>query len=214
MGVAYPSFLKKMHHKFKIALLFVFISGFCLSQTIYGGMAPDSIRKKCEAVIISEIGNTVFKNNVKFIKSDAHTKEKVLNSYTLFYSFTFPNVKESHVVFTMEYNLSGNKSGVIKDIAYKNHTRLPSDLKKTGAKIISYNDAKKTALATDTSLKKFENKLYGELSTEYDNIKKDYYFVWYFYYMEPCKNCEAEMYTTHNVFINASNGKVISTGKK
>ena len=40
-----------------LTLLFVFISGFCLSQTIYGGMAPDSIRKKCEAVIISEVGS-------------------------------------------------------------------------------------------------------------------------------------------------------------
>lgn len=203
-----------MFYKLKIAFILIFLSGYCLAQTIYGGVAPDSIKKKCEAVIISEIGNTVFKNNVKFIKSDAHTKEKVLNSYSLFYSFTFPNVNESHVVFTMEYQLNGNKSGVVKDIAYKNYTRLPSGLKKNGAKIITYSDAKKTALAADTSLKKFENKLYGELSTEYDALKKDYYFVWYFYYLEPCKNCEAEMYTTHNVFIDASSGKVINAGKK
>jgi hypothetical protein len=176
------------------------------SQTIYGAVAPDSIKKKCQTVITEEIGATAFSNNVRFIKSDAHTKDNVINGFTLFYSFNFPNVKESHVVFTIEYILG---KGVIKDAAFKNYTRLPGSIKKSGAKVISLKDAKKTAIASDTLLKKHSDKLYGEISTNYDTEKKDYYFVWHFYHLEPCKKCEMEMYTTISAYINATTGKVL-----
>lgn len=200
-----------MRSLFFIIVLCFAVSGDNIAQTIYGAMAPDSIRKKCEAVIISEVGKTAYDNNVKFIKSDGHTKEQVLNGFTLFYSFNFPNVKESHVIFTLEYKFG---KGVVKDIAFKNYTRLPASIKKSGAKVISYNEAKNIALKADTTLKKFSDKLYGEISTEYDDTKKEYYFVWYFYYLEACKNCEAEMYTTHSVYVNASTGKVVNTSAK
>lgn len=180
------------------------------SQTIYGAIAPDSIKKKCDAVIVSEIGNDNFGKYVKLIKSDAHTKNNVLNAYTLFYSFNFPNVKESHVVFTLEYKLDDKgKGSIVKDVAFKNHTRLPLSIKKNGVKVISYADAKKAAVTCDTTLKKYSDKLYGEISTEYDSAKKDYFFVWYFYYLGPCKNCEAEMYTTHSAYIDAVSGKQV-----
>jgi hypothetical protein len=176
------------------------------SQTIYGAVAPDSIKKKCQASITEEIGAAAFANNVKFIKSDAHTNANVITGFTLFYSFNFPNVKESHVVFTIEYVLG---KGVIKDAAFKNYTRLPGSIKKNGAKVISFNDAKKAAIQSDTTLKKHSDKLYGEISTDYDTAKKDYYFLWHFYHLEPCKKCEMEMYTTTSVYINASTGKVL-----
>jgi hypothetical protein len=187
-------------------LFFGLTSSYLSAQTVYGAVAPDSIKKKCEQIIISEIGQNAYKTNVKFIKSDAHTKDNVLNGFTLFYSFNFPNVKESHVVFTIEYKLG---KGVIKDIAFKNYTRLPGSIKKTGAKVLSYEEAKKTAIFSDTILKKHNNELYGEISTDYDAVKKDYYFVWHFYHLEPCKKCEAEMYTTQSAYINASTGKVM-----
>ena len=190
----------------KLIIFSLFLSLSNYAQTIYGAVAPDSIKKKCEQVIVSEIGQNAFNTNVKLIKSDAHTNNNVLNAYTLFYSFNFPNVKESHVVFTIEYKLG---KGVIKDVAFKNHTRLPISIKKTGAKVLSYEDAKKAAITSDTILKKFSSSLYGEISTEYDTEKKDYYFIWHFYHLEPCKKCEAEMYTTQSAYINASNGKVL-----
>ncbi|MBP7809158.1 MAG: hypothetical protein KA163_07695 [Bacteroidia bacterium] len=193
-----------MRVKLIILILFVSLSNY--AQTIYGAVAPDSIKKKCEQIIVSEIGQSAFNTNVKFIKSDMHTKSNVMNAFTLFYSFNFPNVKESHVVFTIEYKLG---KGVIKDVAFKNHTRLPGSIKKTGAKVVTFEDAKKAAVASDTILKKHIDKLYGEISTEYDTEKKDYYFVWHFYHLEPCKKCEAEMYTTQSAYINASNGKVL-----
>lgn len=198
----------KIKHLF--SLLFIIAACKSFSQTIYGAVAPDSIRKQCEKVIISEIGANAFTNHVKFIKSDAHTKEKVLNGYTLFYSFGFPNVKESHVVFTIDYKLSPSKNGVVQDAALKNYTRLPIALKKKDISVISYNDAKKSAVAADTVLKKYQDKLYGEISTEYNSTKKDYYFVWYFYYLEACKTCKEETYTTHSVYIDAVSGKKIS----
>ena len=108
--------------RFKLIILLALLS-FSLknySQTIYGAVAPDSIQKKCQQIITEEIGANAFSNNVRFIKSDAHTKDNVLNAFTLFYSFNFTNVKESHVVFTIEYKLG---KGVIKDVAFKNHTR-------------------------------------------------------------------------------------------
>lgn len=196
-----------MRVKLIISALFLSLSLSHFAQTIYGAVAPDSIQKKCEKVIINEIGQSAFNTNVKFIKSDMHTNNNVLNAFTLFYSFTFPNIKESHVVFTIEYKLG---KGVIKDIAFKNYTRLPGSIKKTGAKVLSYEAAKKIAIASDTILKKHADKLYGEISTDYDEAKKDYYFVWHFYHLEPCKKCEAEMYTTQSAYINASTGKVLS----
>jgi hypothetical protein len=187
-------------------MAFLSISLSHYSQTIYGAVAPDSIKKKCEQIIVSEIGQSAFNTNVKFIKSDMHTNSNVMNAFTLFYSFNFPNVKESHVVFTIEYKFG---KGVIKDAAFKNYTRLPGSIKKTGAKVVSYDDAKKTAIASDTILKKYASDLYGEISTDYDAAKKDYYFVWHFFHLEPCKNCEVEMYTTQSAYINASTGKVL-----
>ena len=139
--------------RFKLIILLALLS-FSLknySQTIYGAVAPDSIQKKCQQIITEEIGANAFSNNVRFIKSDAHTKDNVLNAFTLFYSFNFTNVKESHVVFTIEYKLG---KGVIKDVAFKNHTRLPGSIKKSGAKVISYEEAKKVAIKNDTILKK------------------------------------------------------------
>ena len=192
-----------------IALGFVFNQGW--SQTLYGALAPDSVRKKCEEVIVSEIGKDAFNKHVKFIKSDGRLNDKTLIGFTLFYSFNFPNVKESHVTFTLDYKFG---KGVVKDIAFKNHTRMPATIKKNGAKVIGFEEAKKVAIASDTTLKKFSDKLYGEISTDYDSAKKDYYFVWYFYYLEACKNCEAEMYTTHSVYVNASTGKVLASAKK
>ena len=195
-----------MNSKLIILAAFLSFSFKSFSQTIYGAVAPDSIKKKCEKVIIDEIGQNAFNTNVKLIKSDAHTNANVLKAYTLFYSFNFPNVKESHVVFTIEYKLG---KGVIRDVAFKNHTRLPGSIKKKGAKVISFEDAKKVAINSDTILKRHNSELYGEISTDYDTEKKDYYFVWHFYHLEPCKKCEAEMYTTQSAYINASTGKVL-----
>lgn len=176
------------------------------SQTTYEAVAPDSIKKKCDAVIISEIGNTAFANNVKYIKCDAF-KDKGVNKYTVFYSFTFPNVKESHVVFSLDYK-SGN--GVIKDGAFKNYTRLPASVKLNGAKVIPYADAKKTTMSSDTLFKNNQQNLFGEISTEYDEKKKDYFFVWYFYYIAPCKNCKDQMYSMKSLYIDAVTGKTIT----
>ena len=203
-----------MQIKAILSFVFILLWGHSYSQSIYGAVAPDSIRKACDKVVINEIGQKAFDTHVKFIKSDAHTANKVLNGYTFFYSFRFPNVKESHVVFSIEYKIAPTKNGVVKDIAFKNYTRLPLSIKSKGLSIIDYEAAKKIAMEADTTLKKFSNRLYSELSTDYDTAAKDYYFVWYFYHLEPCKNCEAEMYTTHSAFINATTGKVISTGKK
>ena len=176
------------------------------SQTIYGAVAPDSIKKKCQAKITEEIGSLALSNNVRFIKSDMNAAGNFIKGFTLFYSFNFPNVKESHVVFTIEYVFG---KGVVKDGAFKNFTRLPGSIKKSGAKVISYNDARKAAIQSDTLLKRHSDKLYGEISTDYDDAKKDYYFIWHFYSLEPCKKCEVEMYTTTSAYINASTGKVM-----
>ncbi len=197
-----------------LILICFWIQATAVSQTSYGVAPPDTIRTKCDNIIISEIGKTAFENNVRFIKCDLQkttTNNKETGySYTLYYSFFFANVKESHVIFSLDYKFNAKQRGVIKDGAFKNFTRLPESIKSKGAKIINYDEAKKLAVAADTVLKKYQSKLYGEISTEYDDAKKDYDFVWLFYYMDQCKNCKTEMYTTYSVFVNASSGKVIS----
>ena len=140
----------------------------------------------------------------------AEIKNSAEHKYTIFYSYTFPNVKESHVVFSLDYK-SGK--GVVKDGAFKNYTRLPASVKTKDAKVISFADAKKTALASDPSFSKDPQDLFGEISTEYDEKKKDYYFVWYFYHITPCVKCADQMYTLHSLYIDASSGKVIEVAK-
>lgn len=205
----------KAKHLFVIILCVFTFFGF--SQVIYGVPVPLEIKKKCDAVIISEIGQKAFEKNIHFIKCDA--KEGTYSDggnwkkYTVYYSFVFDNVKESHVIFSLDYKEDPKESSVKKDIAFKNYTRLPGSIKTKGAKIIDYAAAKKLAIDADPVFKQNQEKLYGEISTEYDNDKKDYFFMWYFYHMEPCKNCEAEMYSTSSVYINAHTGKIINVIK-
>ena len=188
-----------------------------LSQVIYGSSLPLPVKKSCDSVVISEIGKAAFDANVHYIKCDnqsgTFTGGEKWNNYTVFYSFNFPNVKESHVIFSLVHRSTDKKIGVVKDVAFKNYTRLPESIKKKGVKIISYEEAKKIAIGADEMLKKNATRLYAEISTEYDAAKKDYNFVWYFYHMEPVKNSEAESYTTYSVLINGETGKIISTNK-
>src|ERR1041384_1582246 len=153
--------------KNRLFILLSFVGSAAFSQTIYGTLAPDSVRKKCDDVIISEIGKTAFTNNVKFIKADI-IKEGNNNKYTVFYSFTFPNIRESHVVFSLDYKPG---KGVVKDAAFKNYTRLPGSIKTKGAKIANYSIAKNAALVSDSVLMNNSQNVYGELSTEYDEKK-------------------------------------------
>jgi hypothetical protein len=176
------------------------------SQTIYGTVAPDSIRDKCDKVVISEIGQTAFDKNVKLIKCDA-IKGNGNDKYILFYSFGFPNVRESHVVFTLDYKPG---KGVVKDAAFKNYTRLPNSVKTKGVKIIDYSRAKNAALASDSVLMHNSNSVYGELSTEYNEKLKDYFFVWYFYSIVPCKNCKDKPFTMSSAYVDAATGKAIT----
>lgn len=200
---------------FLLVLSLTALQGF--SQTIYGSSLPINIKKSCDSVVISEIGKTAFEANVHYIKCDnqrgAFTTGEKWNNYTVFYSFNFPNIKESHVVFSLVYRSTDKKTGVVKDVAFKNYTRLPESIKKKGVKIIPFEEAKKVAMNADEVLKKNSAKMYSEISTEYDAAKKDYNFVWYFYFMEPVQNSEAEQYTTHSVLINGETGKVITANK-
>jgi hypothetical protein len=175
------------------------------SQTFYGTVAPDSIRTKCDQVIVSEIGKTAFEKNVKLIKCDAF-KGNGNDKYTLFYSFKFPNVSESHVIFTLDYKPG---KGVVKDAAFKNYTRLPASIKTKGAKIVEFSRAKNAALASDSVLMHNSSNVYGELSTEYSEKKKDYFFVWYFYSIVPCKNCTDKPFSMSSAYVDAATGKAI-----
>src|SRR4051812_47584355 len=89
------------------------------AQTSYGVTVPDSVKKKCDAVIVSEIGNTASTDHVKYIKGDAqsgaYANGDKWKSYTVFYSFGFPNVKESHVVFSLDFKSDPKRSEVVRD---------------------------------------------------------------------------------------------------
>ncbi|MGZ3883420.1 MAG: hypothetical protein ACXVPQ_08065 [Bacteroidia bacterium] len=183
------------------------------SQTSYSIVVPDSIKKKCDEAVIRETGKAAFASSVKYIKSDVQ-KTAAGENYTVFYAFVFPNVKESHVVFSVTCKTEGRKAIVVKDAAFKNYTRLPGDIKAKGVKVIPYPEAKKIALANDSVLKKNQDKLFGEISTDYDDAKKDYFFVWYFYFLEPCKNCASEEYKTRSVYMDAVTGKVLHAAAK
>lgn len=199
-----------MTRTFLFSFLIIITASLLRAQTSYNISVPDSIKKKCDEVVISEIGKSAFEGSVKYIKSDLQ-KNNGAENYIVFYAFTFPNVKESHVIFTITCKLEGKHAAVVKDAAFKNYTRLPQNIKTKNVKVISYAEAKKIAVSKDPVLKKNESKLYGEISTDYDEKKKDYFFVWYFYDLEPCKDCPAGQYKTYSVYMDASTGKVIQS---
>jgi hypothetical protein len=116
-------------------------------------------------------------------------------------------VNESHVVFSLDYKPG---KGVVKDAAFKNYTRLPKSIKTKGAKIVEFSRAKNAALASDSALMHNSTNVYGELSTEYDEKKKDYYFVWYFYSIVPCKDCTDKPFNMSSAYVDAATGKAIS----
>jgi hypothetical protein len=202
-----------MIHKLCSIIFFVLMSVSLQSQILYGITVPDSIKKKCDEVIISEIGQPAFNASVKYIKCDM-LKSLNSDSYTVFYAFTFPNVRESHVIFSVNYKKDLKQGGVVKDGAFKNYTRLPLSVKTKGSKVIPYAEAKKIAVNCDSIMKKNQDKLFGEISTDYNDKKKDYFFTWYFYYLEPCKGCPSEQYKTYSVYIDASSGKVLNSTAK
>ena len=204
----------KIKSIFHITFLLIYFCYPGFSQTTYGVIPPADVKKSCDSVIISEIGKIAFENNVRYFKCDAgkgiYNNGEGWTTYTLFYSFNFTDVKESHIIFSLIFKTDPYQSGIMKDVAFKNYTRLPESIQKKGIKIIDYAEAQKIAMKADPVLGKNAAKLDGEISTEYDVKKKEYRFVWYFYYRDPCRNCEAEMYTVYSALINASTGKVIT----
>lgn len=203
-----------MSFKHFICALVLILALPLLSQTQYGINPPDSIKQACEKAIVSEIGRTAYSSSVKLIKCDMH-KEGKLNNYTCFYMFAFPNVNESHVIFSMNCQADGKEIKLVKDTALKNLTRLPSSLKTRPPKVIAYSSAKKLACEHNTVMKANADKIYGELSTEYNAKLKDYHFVWHFYYMEDCKDCpSSSQLKIHSADIDAVSGKVVSPTEK
>jgi hypothetical protein len=201
-----------MNFRIALSLVLVFSGIFLFSQTKYNIIPPDSILKKCEKAIISEIGKTAFSSSVRLIKCDLNSSGNSSN-YSVFYAFSFPEIKESHVIFTLNY-LSDEKGGrLVKDTALKNFTRLPFALKTKNVKAIPYFPAKRIAAESDSVMKANANKLYGELSTDWDAKRKDYYFTWHFYLMEPCKNCSSEQIKIYSAAVDAVSGKLIPVQK-
>jgi hypothetical protein len=196
-----------------IAIAIVFFTKSLVSQTNYGiSVVPDTILKVCQNVITKEIGKKAFNSSVKYIKSDLNTTKNangVTENYTVFYYYTFPNIKESHVVFSFNCYKNQNQIRIVKDSAFKNFTRLPLALKSKPLKVIGFNESRTIAAKTDPAMKANEDKLFGELSTDYDDKVKDYFFVWRFYYMAPCKDCAAGQFTIHSASLDAVSGKVI-----
>jgi hypothetical protein len=201
-----------------ILILTSFISTVLSAQTNYEIATPDSIQRMCQKAIISEIGKNAFSTSVKYIKSDLNTgknaKGEKLENYTLFYAFAFPNVKESHVVFSFNCVRDANGTRLVKDSAFRNFTRLPASLKNKPPKVLNYQSAKKLAADADPVMKANQDKLFGDISTEYNEKNGDYHFVWHFYYMAPCKDCGAEQFKIYSSSIDAATGKVIPARAK
>jgi hypothetical protein len=207
-----------MSSKNLILLILAFVSTVISAQTNYEITTPDSIQKMCQKAIISEIGKNAFNTSVKYIKSDLSTAKNIKgekeDNYTVFYAFAFPNVKESHVVFSFNCIRDSKGTRLVKDSAFKNFTRLPVSLKNKPVKILSYSNAKKLAADADPVMKVNQDKLFGDISTEYNEKTKDYYFVWHFYYMASCKDCGAEQFKIYSSSIDAVTGKVIPSPSK
>jgi hypothetical protein len=195
-----------------LSLVFAFAGISLFSQTKYGIIAPDSVLKKCEKAIISDIGKTAYLRSVRLIKCDLNSNGNSSN-YSVFYAFKFPEITESHVIFTLNYISDEKGARLVRDTALKNFTRLPSALKTKNIKAMGYFDARKIASDSDPVMSANANKLYGELSTDYDPKRKDYYFTWHFYLMEPCKNCGSEQIRIYSAAVDAVSGKLIPAEK-
>ena len=173
---------------------------------------PDSLKKMCDKLFISEIGKTQFFTCIKFKKSSgtksifADNKER--KDFKLDYTFCYPSVVEACVDLTFIYSVYSGKGQLQSGSFLRiNKSDLPAGTNTNGIKVINYKTAETIALNTDSILKKNMNKVEGKFVLYYDA------FYWHFSFSYPDPNPKSESdekYIQHIVVINPFSGKVKS----
>ncbi len=206
-----------MRSKFYLFLFFTFSASVGYSQKNTTEIAvPDSIKKICDKLFVSEIGKAQFLTCVKFKKSSGAkitfgNNEKRLD-FKLDYVFSYPTVKEAAVPLTFIYSVFNGKGKVQSGSFLRfGKTDLPPNTKTDGLKIINYKAALAIALETDSIMKKHINKVEGKFVLYYDS------FCWHFGYSYPDPNPKSEnedRNIEHHVTIDPFSGKVKAAYKQ
>ncbi len=201
--------------RFKVFYLAIsiFFCGNVISQSnTISIIPPDSIKKICNKLLISELGEKMFHVCVKFEKQSGikriYTGNAERLEYKLEYKFSFPSVKEATVAVSFLYSVYLGKGHLQSELFLrKDKTDLPANTKNKGLKIIGFNKALEIALSTDTMLLNNKTKVHGAFLLRQDS------FYWYFSYGYPSSypNGDAEKFIEHNVYIEPYNGKVKSS---
>lgn len=170
---------------------------------------PDSVKKRCDDLIISEVGKDIYELCVLYKKSLVNKRTfgngEVRSDYTITYSFRFPQVHEASFNFGFVYTEWAGKERLVSSAFLRNNqTDLPPCLKKSGLKILNYQLVKTVALNQNPEMKKHCDEVKGILVLTQDSLS------WHFSVSIPQPNPggDAEIFINHHVCVDPYTGVV------
>jgi hypothetical protein len=175
---------------------------------------PDSLKARCEQILIHELGREVTDSCVSF-KSYTHRQVPVTvnnqpsgtrHIYEATWEFTFPGVVGAKLELGFNVFVY-NQQVVIQSARFlrPNQSDLPPGFAQKGLQIIGRNMALGIARHTDEFLNRHANMVMESLVTEQNRI------VWIFEYGYTTGNPQgdAELYISHAVWIDPYTGDVL-----
>lgn len=172
---------------------------------------PDSIVEMCNALFLEELGEEMYLECLTF-DSASGTSKTYPNAqnrieYKLYYTFSFPGVKEARFPLQMNYSLYSGELHVQSSRFLRwDRTDLPRALHKKGTEIINYQEAKNTA-----------QKVFPEMQKPQGHfvLGRDY-FYWHFTEYTEINDPKAriETYLEKHVHIDLYSGEIISSYTK
>ena len=171
---------------------------------------PDSIRKMCDRLILSEVGEEIFRACVRFdtcvLKTKVFENQEIRKDYLMNYLFEYPKEKKASVRFSMNYTVSAKKNHLHSEAFYRtDKTDLPANVKINGVNILSYGEILNLSLTSDSILRKNEKNVSGIF------ILAQRSFLWHlsFRTLKTSDQIDdAEMSSTYNVIVNPYSGKI------
>jgi hypothetical protein len=198
-------------YRFFIVLIFLSVSAVLIAQPDEKEVTiPDSIKKRCDNLIIADIGKDLFEQCVTYqkclLKQRTFENGQARSDYTISYMFQFPKVKEASFSFGFVYtNWNGKERLVSSAFLRNNKTDFPAGFKNSGSKIVNYEIVKMVAMNQFPEMKKNPDKVLGSLVLMQDSLR------WHFYASLPQYPVgDGESYTNFKVYIDPYSGAVIA----
>jgi len=169
---------------------------------------PGGVKKKCDEVLLKDLGKTMFKTCITFQSASGLKKtfnDGIREEYKVKYLFSFPSVKSASLVLGFEYvDVLGSTRLQSSAFLRSNQSDLPPDIQSKGMDIITYEKAREVALNSDTGMTKHADRVKGEFHLNGEGL------FWHFSYsyLDPEYKGNKERQIVLNVFVDPYSGKI------